>query len=73
MSSSEGVQPRILLMSTVAHYTKGRQGRRGRRGVKFCVYADVVDDTGDKMTERDWKGGALRVSRETGDGDTRVV
>lgn len=60
----EGVQPRILLMSTVAHYTKGRQGRRGRRGVKFCVYADVVDDTGDKMTERDRKGGALRVSLE---------
>lgn len=41
--------------------------------MKFCVYVDVVDDTGDKMTERDWKGGALRVSRETGDSGIREL
>lgn len=50
---------------------EARTPRRTRCEI-LCVPAHVVDGTGDKMTERD-REVALRVSCDTGDGDTAVV
>lgn len=45
-----------------ALYEREARTQRGVRCEILCVRAHVVDGTGDKMTEGDQRGGALRVS-----------